>query len=495
LNSNKQLLSAGIAGAVSLIAYAPFFLLPLYSIDDYYLYHLTEINIGSLGYNFYSYGRFLQAGLAQIASELDIQPLGRPLGPLMYLLSLLGFGTVSANVLGIRTLQERVLFIILVTTGGFHIEILSYSMVPFYGAFAVAACALALHLSNLAYSRKLIWPAVAAVVSYTAALSTYQIFISMPLITALVVLWGLKNVKEAFYLGSIVAISCVLYTGVTMLIFLVAPPSISVDGMRLEAIDSFAEVGTFLELHAVNYNNFLFTSNPFISRTAIVLLLSVVPAVMIVSGLSNKTVGTLGAVSSALGCYILLVLTSMIVLLGFGVLRPFPGQISGRSFVSFCMVQAAVFAFPLLQSGQLTLPKWGKITVATLAIFTVFINVSKFGIAAFDQYRTNEFDKALAVRIVSRLEQSPDFLPNSVICIIASNTVFGHYPYGGMGTFNISAITHFSRTFLLNEVSGYEFQMPSAEQVAYGEEVSAKMEQWPSAQSILFHAGVFYVRL
>jgi hypothetical protein len=495
LKANINILSFAYAGCISLVAYAPFLFLPLYSIDDYYLYHLADINISSLGYNFYSYGRLVQAGLAQIASELDIQPLGRPLGPLLYLLSLLGFGTVSANVLEIRSLWERVLFISVIATWGFHIEILSYIIVPFYGAFAVAACAFALHLSNLAYSRELFWPAIVAVVLYTAALSTYQIFISMPLITALAVLWGLKNVKRAFYLGSIVAIGCVLYTGVTMLMFLVNPPSISVDGMRLEAIDSVAEVGAFLKLHAVNYNNFLFTSNPFISRTAIVLLLSVVPVVFIVSGLSNKTAGTLGTVSSAFGGYILLVLTSMIALLGFGVFRPFPGQISGRSFVSFCMVQAAVFAFPLLQSGQLTLPKWGKITIAALAIFTVFINVSKFGIAAFDQYRTNEFDKALAVRIVSRLEQSPDFSPNSVICIIASNTVFGYYPYGGMGTFNISAITHFSRTFLLNEASGYDFQMPSAEQIAYGDEVLKTMEQWPSAKSILFHDGVFYVRL
>lgn len=128
------------------------------------------------------------------------------------------------------------------------------------------------------------------------------------------------------------------------------------------------------------------------------------------------------------------------------------------------------------------------------ALLLIFCNISRFGKSALNQYRLNQYDKSLANRIVSRIETDPNFSPKARLCIFGTPEL-GALAKNQIGDFNISSLQHFSRVFVINEISGYAFQQPSPEDMTQINVLSNKMGKWPSNSSILFEAGTFFIKL
>ena len=70
---------AGILGAL------PFISNLIFSIDDYHLWNVYDINWEMMGYNFYSTGRYIEGIISEILYRLNLQPLNRPMGALVFI--------------------------------------------------------------------------------------------------------------------------------------------------------------------------------------------------------------------------------------------------------------------------------------------------------------------------------------------------------------------------------------------------------------------------
>jgi len=102
-----------------------------------------------------------------------------------------------------------------------------------------------------------------------------------------------------------------------------------------------------------------------------------------------------------------------------------------------------------------------------------------------DQQRINGWDRMEANRIVSRLEQRPDF--SEIKFVYVGGGSWRHSARMSMiqGDMNISAFSpEYSKVPLLVEISGYNFKKASGAQNTVGEAYCAKASPWPDVGAI-----------
>ena len=190
---------------------------------------------------------------------------------------------------------------------------------------------------------------------------------------------------------------------------------------------------------------------------------------------------------------ILVILFGLVGSLGFSILRP--AAISGRSLTSFGIYQALTVTcgFLLLQHSHI-LERY-KIVLSTVIIGVLILgSAGRIGRIALDQYRVNSFDKSLATRIVTRLESLPDFRPNAKLVILGAPKM-GSLSRTGLGDYNISSLQHFSKVFVINEITGYSFQNPSSDEINSASMLVQNREPWPKPSSVSSDNGTFIVLL
>jgi hypothetical protein len=121
--------------------------------------------------------------------------------------------------------------------------------------------------------------------------------------------------------------------------------------------------------------------------------------------------------------------------------------------------------------------------IAVTAVLLSFIGINEEVFA--DQLRVNIRDFAKANRIIMRIEELPGF--GQINSVVLSG---GWWGYGSpirtqQGDMNISALyAEWSKTGVLNELSGYSFKDPPADIKADVAKLCSKTAMWPAKESV-----------
>ncbi|MDM0017553.1 glucosyltransferase domain-containing protein [Variovorax saccharolyticus] len=150
--------------------------------------------------------------------------------------------------------------------------------------------------------------------------------------------------------------------------------------------------------------------------------------------------------------------------------------------VPFIIGLFLLLAAPAVQRKQATiLKRMLTVSISILVVCFVFISNQVFA----DQQRLNSWDKERANRIVSRLEQSPNF--SEIKSIYLSDGAWG-YPARLntlQGDMNISAFApEYSRVSLMLEASGYSFKKATGDLVSIGMAYCKNHRPWPHVDSV-----------
>ena len=488
------LLGFFFAGAVGLIAFLPFIVLPLYSIDDYFLYQLPDINTKTLGYNFYSVGRFLQGPLADLLSALNLQPLTRPFGPLLLLGSLLTLGVFITKWMELDSQFDKFILVCLIVTNPFNAELLHYSIIPFYGSVAIFFITAGLYFTKEHADNGGFLKLIFAIIFYLASLCIYQIFYPMAAMGLLLV-FLLKDrtsfsSKKMMISAVIPLISAFLiYTLSLKVAFLLSPPPIPYNGTDLGKIIKGIISLDYWILLLKNIYTYTYSNNAYSSLIVNSATLAASVSLTLLIAIRNGR----GALTVALKL-IAIIAFGVLLSLGFSVLRPLQGEISGRTFMAHGLFQCALVFAPILLNDLIAPPRLLRKMVAGIALLIIVANTARYGKIAQNQYRLNEMDKFTANRIVAKIEATPNFRPDHRVYITGHPSV-GSLLSSGIGDYNVSALQLFSRVNVLNEVSGYNFNHPNLCDNEYFKIISSRMTSWPADGSIEFHDGAYFIKL
>jgi hypothetical protein len=496
-----------VAGLSSL-AYLPYIVLPLYAIDDYFLYQIYDIGLPHQWYNFYSTGRLVEGVLAEFFRLSNLQPITRPIGPILFILSLSFLSVTLLNSLRLKQFLLKLTFCILIVLNPFLAELFHYSSITVYCAFAIASLAVGFEYGRR-YSLNGGWLDLCiSVAMYSVSLAIYQIFYSMIFVfLLLLVALDLVKLKSEYgvdennkrglreFIPYILAF--IVYTIALKIIFSIYPPPLPYPGTSLgEFVVNLANHDYWFRI-LFNINTYLFKDNPFNSANLNLLILLFL-AYSMFDFIFNSFVNDKSRANIVNTVYITmsLILVSTIGFfgcLGFSVLRPW--EISGRSLTAFGLYQAliVVLGFLLLRRNK-PLSKF-KVVLCTLIVGVIILgSAGRVGRVALDQYRLNSFDKSLATRIVTRLELLTDFAPSAKLIILGAPNE-GTLSRTGFGDYNISALQHFSRVFAINEITGYSFQNPSNEDINAARIATQNLKPWPDKESVISDHGKFIVKL
>lgn len=102
-----------------------------------------------------------------------------------------------------------------------------------------------------------------------------------------------------------------------------------------------------------------------------------------------------------------------------------------------------------------------------------------------DQMRVNLRDMAKANRIVSRLEALPGFSPTEGVAVVGGQWGYTSPLKTVQGDMNISALfAEWSKIYLLNEVSGYNFQPVPPDARGKAQEYCLTAPKWPASEAV-----------
>lgn len=363
-SQNSLLLSI----ALGVIAFMPYLVMPLYSIDDYFLYQLPDINTTNLGYNFYSVGRFGQALVANFLSFFNLQPLTRPVGPLLFLGSLIYLGAIINEKLDRKDGIERLLVTTCVALNPFNIEILHYSIISFYSSLAVIFLALGLQTTFLFVTSSKYRYAILSAFLYATSLSFYQIFYpiaALAIILLLITTLQTNFHSKTFYHNagkyfSPYFLGFLVYTLILKISHKLSPPKLIYAGADLALLFKKLLTRSYWDRIQSNINMYMVGDNAFSSfnLNIVVLAFSILSVVCIYLFLSGENLTRrLINIFVNYSLLFLFFLCGIFCCLGFSCLRPEPGEISGRVFMAFGLFQAALVILPLILCEKQLTPK------------------------------------------------------------------------------------------------------------------------------------------
>ena len=501
----------GAAFIVILVTFLPYLTQPLFSIDDYYLYQVYDINIQTMWYNFYSTGRPVEGLFAQLFYYLNIQPLVRPLGPLLFLAAVTFFCLQASRTLGVTRLGRCATFgfVVIAATTPFLAEVLQFSAIPAYSSAAVLFLALGLVFATRFAEAGSFSRLALSSLFYAASLATYQIFYTMVMeIVLLSLLIPLIAAREessegpgqstarGFKLLVPYAAGFVLYFAVLKVCYALSPPAMDYAeiglGQALSSLTSYQYWGSvYSKLHYFTMQNNSFNSVLVNAGLVGMVVIAVLSSILL--SITEKRERWLWVAACSLAGTALYVVVGHLVSIGFAFFRL--GQIGSRTFVAFGVYQAGLMlCVVLLLRRREKLLRGGATALVVVFLAVVVSNMGRSGRMAVDQYRLNTVDRSLATRIVARLEADEHFSSTAKVVL------WGTAPVGAVwrtwiGDYNVSALQHYSRVFVLNEVSGCTFGNPRPQDVERARQLSLGMEAWPRPGAVRFVEDMFIVKL
>ncbi len=502
LYSKKNRVTIFFVAGISLLAYLPFLVLPLYAIDDYFLYQIRDVGSNLLGYNFYSTGRFIESFLADIFLLMNLQPLTRPVGPVLFIFALSFLSVVISNALEIEKFTNKVIFCLLIVLNPFLAELFHYSVVPIYSAFAVIFISIG-YLYSEKYSSKKRGGSFyfgVSFLSYIASLAVYQIF--YPIIFIFTTLLLLKNHfsdlsknKFSHVLKTFYPYFCafIAYTLLMKIIFKISPPTLAYQSTDLSVFISGLLSSHYWSMLWNNFSDYILKNNSFNSLNLNLLLIFSLFCSLCTYNYDNrvKILTNRNFLFDAI-VFSFLFFLPLIACLGFSVFRP--EVMSGRFLTGFGVFQAMLFAVTCcyLRNSRFSILKKESLCIG-FGIILIFGSMSRLERVALDQYRLNSVDRSIATRVVSRLELLDGFRYNSKLILLGS-PVLGSISSSQIGDYNVSSLKHFSRVFAINELTGYSFQNPNSQEIAIATEIVKNKKSWPSPESLVCEKDLLIVK-
>ncbi|WP_017815616.1 glucosyltransferase domain-containing protein [Paenibacillus shenyangensis] len=495
---------------IGVLYYLPYITNTLYSIDDYYLDQLYNINVETLGYNFHSTGRYTQAILSQLFYYMNIQPLTKPLGPLLFIASLSLLGICITRLLKINSFILSLSIILLLVSNPFFGEIFHYSIVPAYSAFAVIALAGGLIFGHKYSTNRRFIFGFLSIGFYIISLTTYQIFYP---IVFLVFLYNLiipaelrifeqedtgreqQSFLAKFIPLVIYVVAFLVYSILLKIVFLIWPPQLAYSGNDIGQLwYNFTHKPYWISVFN-NIDRFILENNPFNSQLINFfvwgIFFTALAAYVTFNGMFAKTSITRLA-SVSIRVFILSFL-GLVTCLGFSLLRP--EEISSRSFTAFGLYQALLLIIVYGITMLLKLkPSYRNVLISGLIIIIVVGNIGRIGRSALDQHRLNSMENSMVTRIVERMEADQAFNPNAKL-VISGVPNLKSISYTTFGDYNVPASQQFSKVFLFNEVTGYSFEQPSEQDIEVANKKLQKMKPWPDITSVQSENGIFIIKL
>lgn len=493
-NTRENLLITCTGLFLSILCSLPFIASLLYSIDDYHLWNVYDINLHTMGYNFYSTGRIIEGILSEMLFHFNIQPVNRPVGILLLMLSFSLLGTFCSEFLNITSLKLRILICILFVLNPFVAEIYYYSTVSVYSGFAVLFLYFGIMFSQKYCDTKLKKYLFYTIIFYYLSLGTYQIF--YPIVGFLLILkviTGLLN-RENTFENNIkqIVIYCsafILFYVSLKVMFWLWPPTLHYTGTDFIEFAQNLFTSSYWKkllgtLRLYYGNNLLHSNIIFIS---INIFLTVV---LIMYLILHRTKRALGGFFIS----VIYMLLGPVFCLGLGLTRL--EYVSGRTFTSYSIYITGLLIIAFHVLSKITYVKGNLLNNLILIIFcvSIFVNGSIIGRSANNVMRLNNLEANLANRIIYRMESFPEFTgyePLIIYGVPKLEAVSGK----GIGNFLTPASAEFSKVFLFNEVSGYSFSLPSKEQYQNGIQLLDDMDTWPGDDSVKYYEGCFIIRL
>lgn len=472
------------------IAYLPVIVSSFYSIDDYYLYSLADINSSTLGYNFYSTGRFAQLFFADIFSLFNLQPITRPLGPILFIFSLVYLGKFICSHFNIKKNILYITFICIFCINPFLYEIFSYSIVSIYSAFSIFFITLALKKYLIYLETKKYRHIFLAIIYINLSLFTYQIFLPILVTFLLIKIYIDFSSKKPLHILNHIAfifLSSLIYYLIIKISFYIVPPNMAYfTSTDLGSFKDVFSINNFLTVAEKNLK-FIFLDNPYNSKISNILLISL----SFLSLLFSKKVFYLKVIDIAV--FIFFIAYFIFFISGFSIFNI--NLISARFFSAFSFFQFFFVYLLFTNSFYFFSTDQHKKFLKLVMILLLFVNTALVNKLSLDQFRMNSLDKQFINRLVSRLESFDQFNSNATLLIYGhfnfeSTSINPKYPK------NTISINSFSKVFAINEVSGYNFKNPSPNVLSDNENISKQLKAWPDKNSIIYlDNNLFLIRL
>lgn len=475
---------------ITIISVLPYLTSKIYSIDDYHLLNTYDLNWKTLGYNFYSTGRFVEGLIAEILFRFNMQPVNKPVGAIFFVFSVVSIGIYIAGYLNIQREDFKILFTLLVSLNPFYTELYYYGTITIYCGFAVVFLMLGLFFSNQYLENKRIINLILSIICYICSLGTYQIFYPMVgfsiLIKGIIELKAKDKEKKWMEWGTTLGLyilGFICFYVILKLMFFVKPPMLVYDGVDIVQFvkDLFSK--DYWNIIYQKISLFLLNDNIFFSSLTLKIVL-ILMLLAFIKSVIRKEKRYLEMICSSIFIFI-----GLYLVFGLGITRP--TSISARTLASFGVYEAGLFIV-LLQFVKERKVKSKYLVVLFSAI--IFINAAIVGKNALNTMRLNEIELNMANRIVARMETFEEFTAGATVAIVGVPET-GKIGLTGMGDYNIPASVSFSKVFMFNEATGYSFSMPTNEQYVQATDYMSKMDTWPGTNSVIYKDGMFIVRL
>ena len=480
----------GIFGAL------PFISNLIFSIDDYHLWNVYDLNWKMMGYNYYSTGRYIEGIIGEILYRLNLQPLNRPMGALAYIAAESLFGTFVSELLQLQSKTWRAIFCILVVLNPFSVEIYYYSNIMVYSGFAMFFLTLGLLFSFKYETEHKTRNILYACLFFYLSLGVYQIF--YPVVLFVIILMIIRDYNEnsiswkrySTYLG-IYIFTFILYYIILKIMYVIVPPTLTYEGIDIiEFLKALFTPDYYVQLFDVMkkyYGNTVMHS--FLS------LFTVIAASVICSLIGVIYSRKKGKLLYMIACF-LYVFLGLVLCIGFGL--PRLEEISARSFTSYGVYLAGLLLIDYYYIKEIKAGTKQSVTMekAFLVIFVgiALVNGSLIGRAANNIIRLNETEANMINRIVYRMEEYEGFTGYEPLVVLGSPQL-SNVIDKSLGNFGEPASVSFAKVYLFNEISGYSFSNPSSEQVQQGMQMMNTMSTWPGETSVQYVDGMFVVRL
>ncbi len=482
---------------IGLLCALPFISNLIYSIDDYHLWNVYDINWETMGYNFYSTGRIVEGILAEILFRFNLQPLNRPMGMVVFIASLAMFGTLVGKLLNIRNIMLKFLICILIVLNPFNTEIFYYSNITVYSGIAVFFLTVGFWYSHQYVDKKRRVYLLYSCFFYCLSLGVYQIF--YPMVFFIILLAVIRDFNEnemqwrkyAIYSG-IYFLSFLLFYIFLKFMFAFIPPSLIYEGIDLgEFIKKLFSPNYYIRLLGIvkqYYGDTILHSS--LAFGSVVIGSGIICILGLLNVHRDKRIVYFVGVC-------LFLLLGPVMCIGFGLARP--DDISARTFTSYGVYLGGLLLIDYYYLRDICKKKESikeqciKIVTIVFAVIC-FINGSLIGKAANNIIRLNNKEANMVNRIVGRMEEFEEFTGYEPL-VIQGVPMLSGISDKSLGNLGQPASASFSKVLLFNEVSGYSFSIPNAEQVKQASKIIDDMSTWPQKDSVAYIDGIFVVRL
>lgn len=494
---NKNIVVFAVGCVMGFLCVLPFLSNLIYSIDDYHLWNVYDLNWETMGYNFYSTGRAVEGILCEILYQFNLQPLNRPTGMLVFIVSLSMLGTFIGDLLNLKSTAVRILICVLAVLNPFSTEIYYYSNITVYSGFAIVFLVLGLSFTQQYIVGKKRIKLVFSCAFYCLSLGVYQIFYPIVLFIILFMIIrdyneGIMEWKKYSIYGVVYFFSFLLFYIVLKVMFALMPPTLIYEGIDLgEFVRSLFTSDYYIQLLNTvrNYYGDTMVHSALAFRTVII-----GSAIVFVFGVLNMQKNKRWIYFIGVSLYLLL---GPVMCLGFGLARM--DNISSRTFTSYGVYLSGLLLIDYYYIQDISKKKESirkqsdRVMIAIFAVIC-FVNGSLIGRAANNIMRLNEEEANMVNRIVYRMEEYEEFTGFEPLVILGT-PMLSNMANKSLGNLGEPASVSFSKVLLFNEISGYSFAIPSAEQVEKATQMQEDMKTWPKKDSVAYIDGMFIVRL